>query len=287
MARPLTTTTAGRTNRRFLLLALFAAVISAVLVFAAINRATEKSEGGVGLGTVPVVVAKTDIPARTRVTASMVEVRQVPLDARGELAYTDLEQVVGQITRFPIATSEQILSSKLISLTGPAAEVGDSLSFVIPKGMRAIAITVSEVVSSGGLVLPGDYVDIIGVFDVEFGSGEQQEEEEAYFAKTILQNVEVLAVAQKVVDAPPDAVVSEEAAAGGQRERTTEADPNPEAATVTLAVTPEQAQLLFLAEANGTLRLTVRPFGEDEKPQVPFAVETELIPADLPAPTVR
>jgi len=39
-------------------------------------------------------------------------------------------------------------------------------------------------------------------------------------------------------------------------------EPNPAAATYTLAVTPEQAELLFAAEQSGTLRLALRPFGE-------------------------
>ena len=284
MARPLTATAGGRTNRRFLLLALFAAGVSAILVYAAIDQTSSKEGGTGGVSTVPAVVAKTDIPARTQVATSMIELRQVPVNGRSELAYTDLSQVVGKVTRFPISTNEQVLSTKVVSLTG-TAEANDSLSFVVPKGMRGIAITVSEVISTGGLVLPGDYVDVIGVFDVDFGAGSDKQEQKAYFAKTVLQNVEVLAVAQKVVDAPPDAVPSEEGAAtSGQRERATEADPNPKAITVTMAVTQEQAQLLFLAEANGSLRLTVRPFGDNDTPEVPFIAEPELIPPDLPTP---
>jgi pilus assembly protein CpaB len=242
-----------------------------------------------------VVVAATDIPARTALTADMVVLRQVPVDNRIAGAYTDLGQVVNStVTRFPIAANEQVLPSKVVSLTGAGAQVSDSLSFVIPQGLRGISITVSEVISAGGLVLPGDYIDIIGVFDVEFGRGSDAEKEDAYFAKIILQNVEVLAVAQSIVNTAPNIASSEEeaaaadgAATSGQRDRVTEAEPNPGAATVTLAVTQTQAQLLFLAEANGTLRLSVRPFGDDETPAVPFTVETELIPPNLPAPTVR
>jgi len=280
----------GRTNRRFLLLAVFAAAVSAVLVYAAVNQTTkEGSSGGGAAITVPVVVAKTDIPARTLITSSMLEVRQLEADSISELVYGDPAQVVGKVTRFPVATSEQILSTKLVSLTGASADASGSLSFVIPKGMRAISISVDEVVSTGGLVLPGDYVDVVGVFNATFGAGDNQQEEEAYFARTILQNVEVLAVAQTVVDAPPDAVQGEGGGEGtgttGQRERATEADPNPKAATVTMSVTQEEAQLLFLAEAKGTLRLAIRPFGEDDTPEVPFTAAPVLIPADLPAPT--
>ena len=296
MARPLAGMAAGSTNRRLLLLALVAGIVAAILIYTALSRSSEATSGAGGASaasTVPAVVAKQDIPARTKVTTSMVEVRQVPSDTRSELAYTDLSQVVGQVTRYPIATSEEVLSTKVVSLESATA-TGDSLSYVIPEGNRGISIEVSEVVSSGGLVLPGDYVDIIGVFDVKFGSGDQETTEDKYFSRIILQNIEVLAVAQTVVDTPPEAGTTTgtdgettTTDADGQRVRNTEADPEPKASTVTLSVTPQEAQLLFLAEENGVLRLAVRPYGDAAVQDIPFVAETELIPANLPRPVVR
>jgi pilus assembly protein CpaB len=304
MARPLTNTAVGRTNRRLLLLALAAAIVAAILVYTALSRGSEDTGGAGGAASMaPAVMAKIDIPARTKITTDMVEVRQVPLDTRSDLTYTELSQVVGRVSRYPIATNEQVLSTKVVGLESAAA-TGDSLAFIIPEGRRGISIEVNEVVSTGGLVLPGDYVDIIGVFDVNFSQGEQERTEERYFARIILQNVEVLAVAQTVVDTAPEAgtatigdgettgadgetAVAESEATSGQRARNTEADPNPKAVTVTLSVTPQEAQLLFLAEENGVLRLAVRPYGEADVQDVPFVVETELIPPNLPGPVLR
>ena len=297
MARPLAGTAAGRTNRRLLLLALVAGIVAAILIYATLSRSSA-STGGAGAGAIeaPAVVAKQDIPARTKITTSMLEVRQVPTDDRSELAYTDLTQVVGRVTRYPIATNEQVLSTKVVSLAS-VAKTGDSLSYVIPEGRRAISIEVSEVVSSGGLVLPGDYVDIIGVFDVTFGAGDQEITVDKYFSRIILQNIEVLAVAQTVVDTPPEAGTTTGAegetattgaeTADGQRVRNTEAAPEPKATTVTLSATPQEAQLLFLAEENGVLRLAVRPYGDAAVQDIPFVAETELIPPNLPRPVVR
>ena len=294
MARPLTHTAAGRTNRRLLLLALVAGVVAAILVYAALSRSSESTGGAVGAASmVPAVVAKQDIPARTKITSGMLEVRQLPTDSHSELAYTDLSQVVGQVTRYPIATNEEVLSTKVVSLAS-VAKTGESLSYVIPEGSRAISIEVTQVISSGGLVLPGDYVDIIGVFDVTFGSGDQEITEERYFSRIILQNIEVLAVAQTVVDTVPEAGTTTgtdgettTTDAGGQRVRNTEASPEPKASTVTLSVTPQQAQLLFLAEENGVLRLAVRPYGDATVQDIPFVAETDLIPSNLPRPVVR
>ena len=293
MARPLAGTAAGSTNRRLLLLALVAGIVAAILIYTALSRGSEATGGAGAASMAPAVVAKQDIPARTKITTSMVEVRQMPTNDRSELAYTDLTQVVGRVSRYPIATSEQVLSTKVVSLESAAA-TGDSLSYVIPEGKRGISIEVSEVVSSGGLVLPGDYVDIIGVFDVNFVDGEEERTEQKYFSRIILQNIEVLAVAQTVVDTPPEAGTTTgtdgettTTDAEGQRVRNTEADPEPKASTVTLSVTPQEAQLLFLAEENGVLRLAVRPYGDAAVEDIPFVAETELIPPNLPRPVVR
>jgi pilus assembly protein CpaB len=288
MARPLAGTAAGRTNRRLLLLALAAGVVAAILVYAAVGRSSESTGGAGGAASMaPAVVAKQDIPARTKITSGMVEVRQVPQDTRSELAYTDLSQVVGQVTRYPIATDEEVLSTKVVSLAS-VTKAGDSLSYVIPEGRRAISIQVDQVISGGGLVLPGDYVDIIGVFNVTFGAGDQQTTEDKYFSRIILQNIGVLAVAQTVVDTAPQAAAATDAAsADGQMVRNTEATPEPKASTVTLSVTPQEAQLLFLAEENGVLRLAVRPYGDAEVQDIPFVAEPELIPSNLPRPVVR
>jgi len=293
MARPLAGTAAGSTNRRLLLLALVAGIVAAILIYTALSRGSESTGSAGAASTVPAVVAKQDIPARTKITSGMVEVRQLPTDSHSELAYTDLSQVVGQVTRYPIATNEEVLSTKVVSLAS-VAKTGESLSYVIPEGSRAISIEVTQVISSGGLVLPGDYVDIIGVFDVTFGSGDQEITEERYFSRIILQNIEVLAVAQTVVDTVPEAGTTTgtdgettTTDAGGQRVRNTEAAPEPKASTVTLSVTPQQAQLLFLAEENGVLRLAVRPYGDATVQDIPFVAETDLIPSNLPRPVVR
>lgn len=297
MARPSAGMAAGRTNRRILLLALVAGIVAAILVYATLSRSSESAGGAGGAASmVPAVVAKQDIPARTKITSDMVEVRQVPSDTRGELAYTDVSQVVGQITRYPIATSEEVLSTKVVSLQS-VAKTGDSLSYVIPEGKRAVSIQVDQVISSGGLVLPGDYVDVMGVFNVKFGSGDQETTEDKYFSRIILQNIEVLAVAQTVVDTAPEAgtttdTTGETTTTGAestdsQRVRTTDVAPEPKASTATLSVTLQEAQLLFLAEENGVLRLAVRPYGDAEVQDIPFVAETELIPANLPRPVTR
>jgi pilus assembly protein CpaB len=270
---------AGRINRRFLMLALVSAALSAMLVYVAISRASGAGKEGESSTTAAVVVAAVDIPARTQITEEMVKVRDVPVDVKPEASYGSVDEVIGKATRYPLSVDEEVTSSKLVSLE--PMQGTDSLAFVIPKGMRAISINADQVMSAGGLVLPGDYVDIVGVFDFKKADGNQ---EDKYFVRTILQNVEVLAVAQTIADVPPPADDGTGAAATGssatqtQSARGSEAKPNPEATTLTLLVEPEKAEWVFLAEENGTLRAIVRSFGDSEVPNVRPIIKTELLP---------
>ena len=53
---------------------------------------------------------------------------------------------------------------------------------------------------------------------------------------------------------------------------------------MTLALTPEEAQRIYLAEANGKIRLALRPFGDNETLPVDYMTELELFPQNLPNP---
>jgi pilus assembly protein CpaB len=259
------------------MLALVSAALSAMLVYVAISRAGGGSKGSESTTTAAVVVAAVDIPARTQITEKMVKVEDVPVNFKSEASYGSVDEVIGKATRYPLSLDEEVTSSKVVSLE--PMQGADSLAFVIPKGMRAISINADQVLSAGGLVLPGDYVDIVGVFSLKKADGN---EEQSYFVRTIIQNVEVLAVAQTITDVPPPAEDGTAAAAadssGTQRARGSEAAPNPEATTLTLLVEPEKAEWVFLAEANGTLRAIVRSFGDSDVTDVRPIVKTELLP---------
>ncbi len=127
---------------------------------------------------------------------------------------------------------------------------------MIPAGKRAISIPVKEQTSVGGLVLPGDIVDVIAIF-TESSTGLDK-------ARTLLQNVEVLAVAQEAQQPIPPAVDAGQGVAGqtdlGQTPSDVKQQPN--AGTITVAVTPDQAQLLALTAEKAKLWLTLRARGD-------------------------
>ncbi len=138
------------------------------------------------------------------------------------------EEAVGAIVRTSFLANEPIRQEKLV-------RAGSGfMSAILPAGMRAVAITTDRggANSVGGFVLPNDYVDVIRVYrDEAAGSSEQMSE-------TLLSNVRVLAVGQ---------VVQERNGASVQIGE-----------TATLALTPQQAEVVTLAQKSGQLSLTLR-----------------------------
>jgi len=266
MARTISRMT-ERPGRSLLLLALLFAVVAAVLVFVALNGNSGNDKEGAASATTRVVVVAQDIDARTTLDAGMLKVADVPVDSVLKGAFSDIDDLDGQVTRYPLVSGEQVIASKI----GVLKEDEEGLSFVFPQGMRAFSIQVSEESSAGGLILPGDLVDVIAILD-EGTVGIDK-------AVTLVQGVEVLAVAQEaqqpIPAARPTGTVTPSAVTGTLGDRPEDVKANPGARTVTLAVTQEQAQLLALVQAKGELALSLRSFG-DKAPVAP--PETDLIP---------
>jgi pilus assembly protein CpaB len=256
-----------RPGRSLLLLALLFAVIAAVLVFVALNQNDESDKKTAASATTKVVVATQDISARTTLDAGMLKVADVPTDSVLKGTFSNVDDLDGQVTRYPLVSGEQVTATKI----GVQKDDETGLSFVFPQGTRAFSIQVSEASSAGGLILPGDLVDVIAILDEDIVGIDK--------AVTLVQGVEVLAVAQEAQEpipaARPTGTVTPSAVTGTLGDRPEDVKANPGARTVTLAVTQEQAQLLALVQAKGELALSLRSFG-DKAPVAP--PETDLIP---------
>jgi pilus assembly protein CpaB len=253
----------GRTNRSLILLGLFLGLVSAALVVVYLSKADDSGGGNVsgGAGT-PVVVASQGIPAGTRVTEDMLTLKSIAADAVLGGAFVKTKDVVGQVTRVPLVSGEQVLPSKVTPTGAAIANVENpALAYVVPEGMRAVSVEVSSVIGASGLIRPGDYVDVILTIEAaaqastDGGSATRDQ-----IAKTVLQNALVLAIDQSV--ARP--------VAGGNETSSPPAEDgqsNADASTVTLAVSPVHGEVLTVVETcgknnGGRLALALRPFGE-------------------------
>jgi pilus assembly protein CpaB len=133
---------------------------------------------------------------------------------------------------------------------------GAGLAAIIPKGMRAVAVRVNDVVGVAGFVLPGMRVDVLI-------SGQQQPAGQGTVSKTLLQNVEVLSAGQNM-----------EKDAGGKPVSVQ---------VVNLLVTPEQAERLTLAHNETRIQLVLRNPLDTEFAKTPGAALNRLF-QDAPGP---
>ena len=248
-------------GRKALIGATVLGLLAAMLSWSFIQRA---GQGARQTGLVPVVVAAQDIPVRTLVTPQMLAIKELPADARHAKAFTGVEQINGKVSNLPIAAGEQVLSTKFF-----ARKEDSGLAFRIPPGRRAISVTVNELISSGGLINPGDFVDVITVFSGTEGGNQASQAIPANqdSAAMVLQNIEVLAVAQSLqgpTAEPTGANAVAGQVTGNRPDSRQEAIARPNARTATLAVTPEEAQKLILAEEKGKIRLALRGVDDHE-----------------------
>jgi pilus assembly protein CpaB len=254
--------TLTRGNRGLLLLAVVAGLVTAVLVFLALAQDDDNDGGTVSLGgtTSQAVVAKQNISQGTEITADMVQVLDVPESLLVRNAFADTTLVVGQKARVPISSGAQI-NGTMIGVQSS----DEGASYVIPAGKRALAVEVEEVTAVGGLLRAGDHVDVIASFP--------RPNDQSNLVVTVLQDVEVLAVAQKSQEPVPvadgaDADAPASAQTSGQLPD--DQEDQPDANSVTLIVDPQQAQLLVAAQEEADkVWLSLRPFGESGAAEVP------------------
>lgn len=218
-----------RGNTAVLLLALLFGVLSAVLIYVYLNATGgDKGAGPASAAMRTVVVAKENIAVGAEITDTMLELREVPVALVVPDAFSNVEGVAGRVALYPIAAGEQVLRRNFAAgvIEDPA------LAEVVPRDQRGVSIRVAEVTASGGLIRPGDRVDVLLAF-------------QDASAITLLQDVEVLAIAQNVA---PKVAPAEEGESGQERQVLGEGSAEADASSATLAVTPQQAQVLVASE---------------------------------------
>jgi pilus assembly protein CpaB len=155
------------------------------------------------------------------------------------------------------------------------------LAQVIPSGKRAFSINATQVKTAGGLILPGDYVDIVWVCcekGLTVGSrtdGSVIKQDGIFFSRTIVQNVPVAAVAQQIIASGPVT----EGDDGSAPVAAEDGEKDPEAITVTLLINHEQARVLLMGESTGELRASLRGLGDEAI--VPSPDDYDFLAPDL------
>lgn len=224
------------------ILALVCGVSAAMLI----NRMqNEPVQAVTAVETMPVIVTSIDVDRGTKLSKEMLGVREWPKDMVPAGAVTDMEKALEGTASMPLIAGELLMEGKMSPLQGIVS--------VIPEGMRAVTImTPTAATGVAGFILPGNRVDILltvrgGADDDGTGGG---------WTQTLLQNIEVLAV-EDLMDAPSEKRVQK-------------------MASVTLACWPDVCSKLSLAEAWGTLTLTLRRGDDNLDAEPPVITMREL-----------
>lgn len=203
-------------------------------------------------GLTTVVIARQDIPSGTVVKESMLVEEKLPKKLIQPRAAGSMDRVVDRITVAPISKGEQILLNK-ITLGGQES----SLSMKIPAGKRAITVPVDNISSVGGMIRPGDHVDIVGMVPIPAINAEGKQVSQMT-TMPLFQDVLVLAVGREFTNI----------AGSGKEERS--AYP-----VITFALSPQEANLIAFVQEQGRIRLILRSPGDTQvQPIAPASWDT-------------
>jgi len=144
-------------------------------------------------------------------------------------------------------TAQEQLQQKMATIPPPAPPKPvelpvSSLAASMPGGKRAITVNIEVLNAVGGLIRPGDFVDVIAHLTKPAGTYNPGESDKVIV--TLFQNVRILAIGQNIGGGqflPPGV--------GGQT-------------PITFALNPNEASLLTYVQRQGTLQLVLRPAKE-------------------------
>lgn len=141
-----------------------------------------------------------------------------------------ISRFAGWVAREPIASGDPVTQAKIV-----APGNRGFLAAVLQPGMRAVSVPITVTSGISGFVFPGDRVDLLITYPVRLGSDSGAVPHKA--AETILRDVRVIAIDQKLVSKDGEAVVAH---------------------TATLEVTPKQSEIIAVATDMGQLSLSLR-----------------------------
>jgi pilus assembly protein CpaB len=186
-----------------------------------------------------VVAAKDDLPPGSSLRVIDLVATNVPESSSPGGTFDSPERLVGRVTTVPLRKGQPVFETML-------APEGSSrgLTAVVPEGMRAVTMEINEFSGVAGLIVPGCKVDVVSTFPSDNGQ---------MMTKTVCRSLRIMAVGRKYNDPTPKDGKEKEPPSP----RDGDAEP-PLARSVTLLVTPREAEILDLAAHTGSPRLVLR-----------------------------
>jgi len=195
-----------------------------------VNRKDTGTEGQL----VRIVVAKRDIAPGHTLDPNDLATAAFPPDSMPRGSFKQESELAGRVAVIQVIQGQPLLDS-FLAMTGSGA----GAQAIVPPGMRAVTLEVNEFSGVAGLLMPGCRVDVVSTLP--------DQQTKISIARTIVQNVKVLAVGQRLTinnaSAKNESAMNAEAAV---------------ARSVTLLVKPREAEAIELASSSGRTRLVLR-----------------------------
>lgn len=213
-------------QKRSLLILVIGLVIALATAFSLKSRMSKPTEVGT-----QIIVATSDIPAGAFIRpGGQLAFSDWPESNISEPMYTNQEAKLsdfdGAVARRPITKGEPITKGLLVR-----SNEGGFMSAVLDPGKRAVSIAVDATSGNAGFIFPGDHVDLILTHRVDNNA------QEVRASETFIEDVRVLAIDQMLASPDNKAVLAK---------------------TVTLEVSPKQAEEINVAKDLGKISLSLR-----------------------------
>lgn len=221
-------------NKRVIAISIILALFTTAMVFLYIKSATVKPDVA---EYIDVYVAAKTMPEKYEITKADIKKTRVTKEYLNPDAALVEADIIGKRLKDSVIEGEQILMSRLVQ------ENNFTLAYKIPEGMRAISVNVNEQIEVANLIKPGDFIDIIASFPTE--TIEQGENKIIHLARSenVIQNIEVLALGQQMTSIEGKEIELPK--------------------TVTLAVSPKDAEKLTYLSEFASIRMALRGIGDE------------------------
>lgn len=237
--------------KQILMLAGIAAALMFVMIimtFESLTQPVVVQEEKPVVEMVPVVVAKVNIPPRTRIQDTMLQMKELPTDAVPEGAIKSFGDIRDVAVKVSIFAGDVLTIQKVFAEKSDAGFVG-----AIPADCRAVSISVNDLTGVAGFAKPGDKVDLLLV----------EKGDHRATTNVLLQNVPLLSINQEVGGSGmSDAGI------------TSEAISNPTIAT--FALPPQDVLKLISASRIGEIYMMLRPANPNQSyvPEMEYTIES-------------
>jgi pilus assembly protein CpaB len=202
-------------------------------------RARSMQQKPVAQGTM-VLVAKNDLPTGSFIKPEHLRWQPWPDDGAANYVRQSnrrLEEFVGSVVRARIAAGEPVTDGRIVK-----PDDRGFMAAVLTPGMRAISVAVNPTSGISGFVLPGDRVDLVLTHAIK--SERDGGSQDRHASETILSNLRVLAIGQKIQESKSGETIV--------------------AGTATLEVSAKQVEVIAVAIELGKLSLSLRSLGKQE-----------------------